>query len=43
MEMINPVTCVCCGTVYDYYTEPQDVKEGSEHICPDCWEKEENY
>jgi formylmethanofuran dehydrogenase subunit E len=41
MDIKNPVICVHCGEVYDYITEPQEVKEGSEHICSGCWAKEE--
>jgi len=37
----NLVSCESCGAQYEYYTEPQEVKEGGEHICADCWNKPE--
>lgn len=33
----NGVLCECCHNVYDYETEPQEVKEGGTHICSTCW------
>lgn len=35
------VECIVCGCIYEYIDEPQEVKEGSEHICANCWEDED--
>jgi superfamily II helicase len=33
-------TCECCATEYDYTTEPAEVKEGGQYICPECWNED---
>ena len=39
-EYNKPVVCVCCAKTYDYADEPQEVKEGGDHICVECWNED---
>jgi hypothetical protein len=37
------VRCACCDTEYPYEDEPKEVKEGGQHICPECWEEDDGH